>query len=61
MRALLSNITYLGMHGFVYMVVNKKIRGEVLKLFGLKGRIAAINSVEVLTVARGMLPKKCID
>lgn len=52
-KAIWKYCVYLGIHGLVYMVVNKKICDEVLKLFGLKGKIGIISSTPVLTVSKG--------
>lgn len=41
------------MHGIVYVVVNKKIREEVIKLFGLKGRFGKVSSVSVPSITKG--------
>lgn len=38
------------------MVVNKKIRGEVLKMFGLKGILGTFSSTAVTAITRG----KCL-
>lgn len=39
------------------MIVNKQIRGEVLKLFGLKGRFGTVSSTGIPTIIKGMWSK----